>query len=97
MTARTEVADLVAAARFFVDVGSQLDQRSIAYRIAVRRLETAADGVDGLLGDAIEPQLTELREGRGACEMALWAFVLVVIMVLALALYGLAGVYGWFA
>jgi len=93
----TAYADLVAAARFFVDVGSRYDQRSIAYRIAVKRLEAAADGVDGLLGDAVEPQLAELRVGRCACDIALWAFVVVIVVVLALALYGLAGIYGWFA
>jgi len=90
----TAYADLVAAARFFVDVGSQYDQRSIAYRVAVKRLEAAVDGVDA---DAIEPELVELETGRCACDMALWALVGVVVVVLALALYGLAGIYGWFA
>jgi len=97
MIARTEIADLVAAARFFVDVGSRYDQRSIAYRIAVKRLEATADGVDDLLGDAVEPQLAELRVERCTCDRALWAFVAVIVVVLALALYGLVRLYGWFA
>lgn len=94
-TARADVGELVAAARFFVDVASRYDQRSIGYRIALRRLELASEDIDDDVGQ-VEPGLAELRAVRCPCERALWLFLAVIIVVLALALYGLVRTFGWF-
>lgn len=86
MTRRRDLLELVSAGRFIVDVAARYDPRSVAYRIALKRLEAALDAV----GDDPVP---EPMPGR---DYALWILVAVSVVVLALALYGLVRIYGWF-
>lgn len=88
MTTRADILELATAAQFVVDVASRYDPHSIAFRVAMRRLEAAADLV-----------LEDPQPPAAGCtaDWALRGLLVVIVAVLALALYGLVRTFGWFA
>lgn len=88
MTTRADILELAVAAHFVVDIASRYDPHTIAYRVAMRRLEAAADTV-----------LQDPQPAATGCtaDWALRGFLVVIVVVLALALYGLVRTFGWFS